>query len=83
MSLFDSYDENRTAVLNPWNVYQPVEGFPETIIITFGSAILNLALENCMRVSRWKFLRREGACGCTDSAPQNPSASAVFPWAHQ
>ena len=45
MSLFDSYDENRTAVLNPWNVYQPVEGFPETIIITFGSAILNLALE--------------------------------------
>ncbi len=45
MSLFDSYDENRTAVLNPWNVYQPVEGFPETVIITFGSAILDMALE--------------------------------------
>lgn len=45
MSLFDTYDESRTAVLNPWNVYKPVENFPETIIITFGSAILNLAME--------------------------------------
>lgn len=45
MSLFDSYDENRTAVLNPWNVYQPAEDFPETVIITFGSAILELAKE--------------------------------------
>ena len=45
MSLFDSYDENRTAILNPWNVYQPVEGFPKTILITFGAAILQLARE--------------------------------------
>ena len=45
MSLFDSYDENRTAILNPWNVFQPAEGFPETVILTFSRPILNLALE--------------------------------------
>ena len=82
MSLFDSYDETRTAVLNPWNVYQPVEGFPETIIITFGSAILNLALE-LYEGQPVAIPETEEACGCTDSAPQNPSASAVFPWAHR
>ena len=45
MSLFDSYDENRTAILNPWNVYSKVGGFPETVIITFGTAILEIARE--------------------------------------
>lgn len=45
MSLFDTYDENRTAVLNPWNVYKPVQGFPETVIMTFGSKILDIALQ--------------------------------------
>lgn len=82
MSLFDSYDENRTAVLNPWNVYQPVEGFPETIIITFGSAILNLALElyegqpvaipetgGSLRVYRLRTAKSIGICRVPMGAP--------------
>ena len=82
MSLFDSYDENRTAALNPWNVYQPVEGFPETIIITFGSAILNLALElyegqpvaipetgGSLRVYRLRTAKSIGICRVPMGAP--------------
>lgn len=82
MSLFDSYDENRTAVLNPWNVYQPVDGFPETIIITFGSAILNLALElyegqpvaipetgGSLRVYRLRTAKSIGICRVPMGAP--------------
>ena len=82
MSLFDSYDETRTAVLNPWNVYQPVEGFPETIIITFGSAILNLALElyegqpvaipetgGSLRVYRLRTAKSIGICRVPMGAP--------------
>ena len=41
MSLFDSYDENRTAALNPWNVYQPVEGFPETVVSIFSHTLFD------------------------------------------
>ncbi len=82
MSLFDSYDENRTAVLNPWNVYQPMDGFPETIIITFGSAILNLALElyegqpvaipetgGSLRVYRLRTAKSIGICRVPMGAP--------------
>ena len=82
MSLFDSYDENRTAVLNPWNVYSKVEGFPETIIITFGSAILNLALElyegqpaaipetgGSLRVYRLRTAKSIGICRVPMGAP--------------
>ena len=45
MSLFDSYDPDRKAILNPWNVCSPVKGFPETVIVTFVRSILELALE--------------------------------------
>lgn len=45
MSLFDSYDAERKAVLNPWNVCKPVEGFPEMVVVTFGTRLLDLALE--------------------------------------
>ena len=77
MSLFDSYDENRTAILNPWNVYQPAAGFPETIIITFGTAILQLAQElyDCQPVEipetggGLRVYRFEDLTG-TDTAPE-------------
>ena len=45
MSLFDSYDEDRAAILNPQNVYQPIKGFPETVLITFRRAIMEIARE--------------------------------------
>ena len=82
MSLFDSYDENRTAILNPWNVYQTAAGFPETIIITFGTAILQLARElyDCqlveipetgggLRVYRFGSAKSVGICRVPMGAP--------------
>lgn len=45
MSLFDSYDDNRTAALNPWDVYQPVKEMPGTVLVTFRNAVLDIALE--------------------------------------
>lgn len=46
MSLFDSYDSERKAALNPEDVYDKVEGFPETVIVTFKKAIVELVLES-------------------------------------
>lgn len=45
MSLFDAYDPSKKAVLNPENVYRPIENFPETVIVTFRRAIVNIALK--------------------------------------
>ena len=41
MSLFESYDSERKAALNPEDVYDRVEGFPETVIVTFKKAIVD------------------------------------------
>lgn len=41
MSLFDSYDPARKAVLNPCDAVQPVEGFPETVVITFQPSLID------------------------------------------
>ena len=46
MSLFESYDSERKAALNPEDVYDRVEGFPETVIVTFKKAIVDLLLES-------------------------------------
>ena len=46
MSLFESYDSERKAALNPEDVYDRVEGFPETVIVTFKKAIVDLVLES-------------------------------------
>lgn len=45
MSLFDSYDTEVKAALNPEDVYDRVEGFPETVIVTFKKAIVDIVLE--------------------------------------
>ena len=45
MSLFDSYDAEVKAALNPEDVYDRVEGFPETVIVTFKKAIVDIVLE--------------------------------------
>ena len=46
MSLFESYDSEVKAALNPEDVYDKVDGFPETVIVTFKKAIVDLVLEN-------------------------------------
>ncbi|MCI8608801.1 MAG: nucleoside phosphorylase [Firmicutes bacterium] len=43
MSLFDAYDQAKTAILNPWDVYEPVKDMPETVIVTFRKTILDIA----------------------------------------
>lgn len=45
MSLINTFDPDRRAVLNPEDVYKPVEGFPETAIITFSKAVIDIAME--------------------------------------
>lgn len=45
MSLFDSYDETYEAALNPWDAMDPIEDFPEVVLVTFRQAVLDIALE--------------------------------------
>lgn len=42
MSLFESYDPERNAVLEPRDSVQPIPGFPETVVVTFQPAIMDL-----------------------------------------
>ncbi|MCQ2551540.1 MAG: nucleoside phosphorylase [Clostridia bacterium] len=39
MALCNSFDKEKRAVLNPENVYEKVEGFPKTCLITFNKKI--------------------------------------------
>lgn len=52
MGLFDSYDEERAAVLNPQHVYKKINDFPETVLITFRQTIINIAEEKfqCQKI---------------------------------
>ncbi len=43
MSLFDTFDPSKKAVLNPENVYKPIDDFPETVLVTFRKAIIDIA----------------------------------------
>lgn len=43
MSLFDSYDPDRGAVLNPTDAAEPIEGFPETVVLTFQPSLVESA----------------------------------------
>ncbi|MBQ4650427.1 MAG: nucleoside phosphorylase [Firmicutes bacterium] len=45
MSIIDTFDPERRAVLNPEDVYKPVEGFPDTVLVTFSKKIIDIALE--------------------------------------
>lgn len=45
MSIIDTFDPVARAVLNPEDVYKPVEGFPETVLVTFSKKIIDIALE--------------------------------------
>jgi len=45
MSLFDTYDSDCRAILNPEDVYKPVEDFPETTVVTFSKAVIDIAME--------------------------------------
>lgn len=45
MTLFHSFDPDKRAVLNPDDVIKKVEGFPETVVVTFKQQILEIMLE--------------------------------------
>ncbi|MBR5229315.1 MAG: nucleoside phosphorylase, partial [Firmicutes bacterium] len=45
MSLFETFDPAKRAVLNPEDVYKPVEDFPETVLVTFSKKIIDITLE--------------------------------------
>lgn len=43
MSLFDAYDPDRGAVLSPADAASPIEGFPETVVVTFQPTLIDTA----------------------------------------
>lgn len=47
MSLFDTFDPNSEEILRPSDMYDPQEGFPETIILTFEEKSLQALREIC------------------------------------
>ncbi len=47
MSLLDTFDPNSGEILSPYNIYRPIENFPETVILTFeGASIRTLQEEH-------------------------------------
>lgn len=46
MTLFDSFDPDQKAVLNPENIFHKIPDFPETVVVTFKQQILDILLEN-------------------------------------
>lgn len=47
MSLFNTFDPNSEAILEPSHIIRPVEGFPETIIMTFEEKSFQILREIC------------------------------------
>lgn len=45
MSLFDAYDPDHSAVLAPTDAAEPIEGFPETVVITFQPSLTETAAD--------------------------------------
>ena len=43
MSILDAYDPAREAVLEPSHAAAPVEGFPETVVVTFQPSLTQAA----------------------------------------
>ena len=43
MSILDAYDPAREAVLEPSHAAAPVEGFPETVVVTFQPSLTQSA----------------------------------------
>ena len=42
MSILDTFDNQSEEIIQPWKVVQPVENFPEVVIVTFSSKICEL-----------------------------------------
>ena len=42
MSIIDTFDNKSDEILKPSCISAPVEGFPDTVIITFKPKIINL-----------------------------------------
>ncbi len=53
MTLFHSFDQDKRAVLNPEDIIKKVDGFPETVVVTFKQQILDIVLESvpCEKLS--------------------------------
>lgn len=43
--LLSEFDDDRDAVINPWIVHKPVEGFPETVISIFSHRLFDRVVE--------------------------------------
>ncbi|MDE6590743.1 MAG: nucleoside phosphorylase [Oscillospiraceae bacterium] len=46
MSLFDTFDPHSPAIVNPLDTHGPMEGFPETVIMTFQDKTFQVLEEN-------------------------------------
>ena len=76
ISILESFDPHSEAVLNPWDLAPPVEGFPETVIMTFKPQSLDALRAFCpteiishlgagIRIPIYRFSYRDrtlGAC---------------------
>lgn len=47
MSLLDTFDPDSGEILSAGNIYRPIEGFPETVILTFEGASIQALQEGC------------------------------------
>ena len=45
MTLFHSFDPDQRAVLNPEDIFKRIEGFPETVVVTFRQQVQEIMLE--------------------------------------
>jgi len=46
MSILNSFDPSKESIINPTHLSKPIDGFPETIIVTFSKYMLNTLLNN-------------------------------------
>ena len=59
MSIINTYDDMRDAILNPEYVVKPVEGLPETFIVTFSAKFLSI-LESMVELEQIAELKAAG-----------------------
>ena len=59
MSIINTYDDVRDAILNPENVVQPVAGLPENFLVTFSAKFLSI-LESMVELEQIAELKAAG-----------------------
>ena len=46
MAITETFDNTSEEILKPTNIAKPIDGFPETVIVTFSERVLNVMLKN-------------------------------------